>query len=258
MLIFYYQCTYKQPLGQELEEYLSDSEIEPDTLSDILSASPVVPAAFLKVFPSPDPESQRKRSKGHPDGPTPMSSPQKKCTRNTPDYRSPPPTFQFSASTDTTDLYGHCNVFGTQKLNTHQTELLNDDSLESADEKGRDNSEESDSDSDVETCDGKESNVEPEKVRKPVLEGKQQAITSYWKVETEAERRARDTRDVVKMERVRERRELEDKMSRWRTKSRMKEGARDRQRKHRHRVREDKIKARWIPGQKHVRLQVPL
>ncbi|KAJ7877815.1 hypothetical protein B0H13DRAFT_1892972 [Mycena leptocephala] len=216
--------------GPDERHYNSDSDSEPEVThkptKKPLSFTELAQAAKFTFKVSPEEAQILKRPKGHPDGPTPASSPEKKRIRESSPDRSPPPGFEFNprklalaTHTPLDMIDAASDVFGSASSTTRVALDFDDTG--------------------------------------PLDEGKpkQTKLGSFFKVATQEEKDAMLARNAELYRGTREVRVAREEQQKYEAKLRKRDEDRERKQKSRAGIREQKIAAGWEPqprGRKRV------
>jgi hypothetical protein len=175
----------------------------------------------------------KKRRKGHPDGPTPLPSPEKKRTRDSISTEPVPFVLSTSPKPQAISEAGAQDVFG----------YLNDDPPESVFAGGH----------------GVDPVAEGRKSRengRDDLKTRKDDLRAYWKKETIEEKEDRHYREWEELQRTHEARVFQDEQDKMRRRDKIRADNRARAQRHRDIVRENKIESGWVPFQKRVSSKV--
>ncbi|KAJ7702622.1 hypothetical protein B0H16DRAFT_1748176 [Mycena metata] len=200
----------------------------------------VAPAAETNVL---------KRQKGHPDGPTPASSPEKKRVRETPRERSPPPRLQFDAPSVANPVSpGSPNdVFGSTIPCTPSTSPVGC---------AREAAATTQTESKVEVMLSDVFGPIPASTPLNIAAAgtgagaatKLRNLKGFFKVVTKEEKEAMQARDAELFRNTREEREKEQREEKYEAELRARENARERKRKSRANLHAERVAAGWVPS----------
>jgi len=174
------------------------------------------------------PAKDLKRPKGHPDGPTPATSPQKKRVRENPG-NSPPPPIAFALDSPVPD----------HKLGGEMPVLVAD-IFAAGQDKGNKGG----------CVDAKGGAADGAKTAKDHTQ--QSKLSKFWKVHSLEEKQDHLSRHFEQMKVDHEAREVRDVEKRRKEKARTRVADRERQQRHRDKEWKERVAGGWIPGQKRV------
>ncbi|KAJ7034110.1 hypothetical protein C8F04DRAFT_1039005 [Mycena alexandri] len=203
-------------------------------------------AEFTFVAPAVG-NSVLKRQKGHPDGPTPASSPEKKRVREMSRERSPPPPLEFDAKITIPSSSGPAtssDVFGP--IFASPPSAMKQPAANSA---GPATSSDAFGPIPASTPSTSSPATVPHRDDAPTkAPTKQSKLKGFFKVVTKEEKEVMQARDAELFRNTREVREQQEREEKYEAELKAKEGARERKRKSRAKLRGERIAAGWVPA----------